>query len=726
MGTVDVDGQVDAATADGAQPDGGPDAFVGDPDPPLGVSIPGVAGQCPPQTVNAATVSAVEVVVTLGPTSRDDQQVVLRVEGGPSVTAPAPRTAPAGSGAVAFAVDLSSFPDGPLLLVASVAHSGTSSPEVSHSGRKDTAVVLLVDPVVTPVDAVSQQVSGLSEPSADILVGNATLGSTAVAQADAEGYFEAVIDLDVGANQLDVRSVDAAWNEAHEWVDRFAGSLVVDRGAGAGDVVFTEEGATRLSSSIASVGCSDNAAASFAFVRAPDLVGGDVAPDLYISCVNQLFLNDGQGHFTALVTAGLSGDRGAVWGDFDNDGDQDLAATRYTSSDLYIYRNELIPNGTVAFTRIDGMFSFNPANPEGLAWLDQNRDGWLDLFLNDGGRNELLQNDGAGQSFTAVGNAVGANTLGGVLENGSWIAATDFDVNGEVDVVVSDDVGPGFVLSGSSAFYTDVTLSTGAAFSNPHKRGLTFGDFDNDGRFDLFVSQGVQVGVSNALLQYDGVAGTFTEVSAAAGLNVPLAHDGAAWGDVNQDGRLDLVYYTAPIAGQLELVTQINRGDNNSDGTPDFDTVTQLHTLTNPSGFSPDSVLLADVDNDGDLDLLIASRNGNHLLFINPLNRPPAAGRAQNPRFLKVLLFGNGQQCNRTALGSVVLLRDCATQTLLSTREVNGGRGNGGQQSPVLHFGGLLPSRCVQVEARFLGGPHVVQQVRPIELLNQTLLIFQP
>ena len=44
----------------------------------------------------------------------------------------------------------------------------------------------------------------------------------------------------------------------------------------------------------------------------------------------------------------------------------------------------------------------------------------------------------------------------------------------------------------------------------------------------------------------------------------------------------------------------------------------------------------------------------------------------------------------------------------------------------VLHFGGVLPSRCVEVEARFAGGPHVVRQVRPIELPNQTLLIFQP
>jgi hypothetical protein len=74
----------------------------------------------------------------------------------------------------------------------------------------------------------------------------------------------------------------------------------------------------------------------------------------------------------------------------------------------------------------------------------------------------------------------------------------------------------------------------------------------------------------------------------------------------------------------------------------------------------------------------------------------------------------------------VVLLRDCATQTPLGTREVNGGRGNGGQDSPVLHFGGLVPSRCVQVEARFLGGVYVIRQVRPIELPNQTLLIFQP
>jgi len=724
-----TDAQVDGTLPDGGGVDAAVDAAPGDPDPPLGVSIVEQGGLCPAQSVNAATVTAVEVVVTLGPTSHASQQVVLQVVGADDLSEPTPQTAPQGSGTVAYAVDLSSFEDGPLTLVAAVESAGgVRSPEVTRVARKDTVISLLVDPVVTPVtlDATGQRVSGMSEPAADLVVGNVTLGVTAVAVADADGYFEAMIPLGPGSNQLDLRATDAAWNEDHQWVDRFAGSLLVDVVVGGGVVAYTEESATRLATTVGSAACGDSAAASFAFVRAPDLVVGDAAPDLYVNCANQLFLNDGHGFFTALTTAGLAGDRGAVWGDFDNDGDQDVALVRHASTELRLYRNELIPGGTVSFTRTAGLIPYNAADPEGVAWLDYDRDGWLDLFLGDGGRNELLAGGGPGQAFTAVGNAAGVNTLGDSLENGSWIAVTDFDVDGEMDLALADDVGGGFLLTGGNALFTDITTTSAAGFVNPAKRGLTFGDFDADGRFDLFVPQGAVGGGANALLRYDGANGVFTDVAVAAGVDLPLAHDGAAWGDVDLDGRLDLVYYTLPAGDRIVLWLMLNRGDTDADGVPDFEAYTQEHLLVNPSGFSPDSALLGDVDNDGDLDLLIASRNGGHLLFINPLTDPTGATRAQNPRYLRVLLFGNGVDCNRTALGSVVLLRDCATQAILGAREVNGGRGNGGQDSPVLHFGGLLPSQCVRVEARFLGGPPVARQVRPVELLNQTLLIFQP
>lgn len=725
----EADALVDATLGDGGGVDAVGDAAPGDPDPPLGVSIREQPGLNPVQTVNAATVTAVEVVVTLGPTSRSFHQVYLRVEGGGDVVEPAPLVAPQGAGIVVFEVDLFSFSDGPLILVAVVESAGAvRSPEVSHNARKDTAISLQVDPVVTPVpvDSTWQQVSGLSEPAAELVVGNGTLGATAVAVADAQGYFEAVIPLGPGSNQLDFQATDAAWNQAHHFVDRFTGALVVEVVDGGGVVAYTEESATRLANTVASVGCTDSAAASFALVRAPDLVAGDVAPDLYINCVNQLYLNDGHGFFTALLSTGLVGDRGAVWGDFDNDGDQDVALVRYASTELRLYRNELIPNGSVSFTRTAGLIPYNPGGPEGVAWLDYDRDGWLDLFLNDGGRNELLAGGGPGQPFTAVGNGVGVNTLDDTLHNGSWIVVSDFDANGEVDVAVADDVGPGFLLANAGAVFDDVTTTASAGFVNPGKRAMTFGDFDNDGRFDLFVSQGAVTPTANALLRFDAQSGLFTDVAVAAGVDLPLAYDGAAWGDLDLDGRLDLVVYTLPGVDRIALTIFLNRGDLDADSIPDFETYTTEHVLVNPTGFSPDSALVADVDNDGDLDLFIASRNGNHLLFINPLNSSMAAGRFQNPRYLKVLLFGNGVDCNRTALGSLVVLRDCASQTILAAREVNGGRGNGGQDSPVLHFGGLLPSRCVQVEARFAGGVHVVRQVRPIELTNQTLLVFQP
>lgn len=722
-----LDAGADGGAPDGAAPDGGGDAALPSLAAPLGVSIPARPGICPAQLVNSATVGAVQVTVTLGPDSRPSHEVWLRVSRDASrLVEPLPQAATQGSGSVAFGVALSSLDDGPLELTAWVTDGLAESPAVTHDARLDTTAELLVDPVVTPVSDVSQWVSGMAEDGAEVLVTNQANGATALITADADGYFQAELPLDITSNQLSVRSTDIAANRETAWVDRFGQPLIVVVMPGTGGVGFRDVSSAQLVTP-APTGCSNTAAASFAFLRAPDLAAGDTAPDLFISCVNMLLLNDGQGGFSAPALAvSPQGDRGAVWGDFDNDGDQDLLLVRQSTTDLLLYRNELRPNGTLAFTQTGGLIPIDPVNPEGVAWIDYDGDGWLDIFLNDGARNELLRNNGPGQPFSVVSDPVGVNTLGDTLNNGSWVAACDFDNDGDVDLALSDDTGAGFLLRNTGGGFTDATAATLAAFVNPAKRGLAFGDFDGNGAFDLFVAQGGAAG-SNALLRFDPGPAQFAEVAAAAGVDLPGVPDGFAWGDIDHNGHLDLVYYTVPAWDRVAVVQLLNHGDTNADGVPDFTTHSVEVTVPNPGGFVPESVLLADVDNDGDLDVFLSSRGSQQMLFANLLNDPPSGGGpSQNHRFLKVLLLGNGVDTNRSAVGSVVLLRDCASQALLGIREVNGGRGNGGQDSPVLHFGGMLPSRCVEVEARFLGGSPMIEQVRPIELLRQTLILFQP
>jgi hypothetical protein len=314
--------------------------------------------------------------------------------------------------------------------------------------------------------------------------------------------------------------------------------------------------------------------------------------DLYVAGVNrnQLFHNNGDGTFTDVTgNAGLSGVHpklgktwsiSAGWFDYDNDGRLDLFVTNYVNwslenepvcktGDIVAYcspnsytgqPNMLFHNnGDGTFTDVSESSGVGKyvGKGMGVVFADYDGDGFTDVFVsNDTYRNFLFHNNGNG-TFREVG------TISGVAynENGKSIAGMgadfrDVDNDGRPDIFVVGMIGDTFPLyRNRGADFADVTSSwgIGGATARMTAWGAGIVDFDNDGWKDLFAAcssildnseeiEHLPSKLPNKVLRNMG--GThFVDVSDSAGASfvVPQAHRGMAYGDLNNDGRIDIV-----------------------------------------------------------------------------------------------------------------------------------------------------------------------------------------
>jgi hypothetical protein len=334
--------------------------------------------------------------------------------------------------------------------------------------------------------------------------------------------------------------------------------------------------------------------------------------DLFVTGANgcQLFHNNGDGTFTDVTAhAGLarvhpdlvnSFSPAAGWFDYDNDGHLDLivinylkwsAATEpacvsngiraYCSPDSYAGLPNLLfhNNGDGTFTDVSessGIFK-HVGKGMGVAFADYDSDGFVDIFVaNDTFRNFLFHNNGNG-TFTETG------LLSGVAypENGRSVAGMgvdfrDIDNDGLPDIFETAMYNDNFLLfknMGKGQFeYATMASRLGVATRHLTAWGTGIFDFDNDGWKDIFTSNAAildnseQVNhtpyfLANSLFA-NNRDGTFTDVAAAAGasFNVPAAHRGAAFGDLNNDGRVDIV--TNCLNGKPEIL--MNRSANSN------------------------------------------------------------------------------------------------------------------------------------------------------------------
>jgi enediyne biosynthesis protein E4 len=334
--------------------------------------------------------------------------------------------------------------------------------------------------------------------------------------------------------------------------------------------------------------------------------------DLYVTGLNrnQLFHNNGDGTFTDVTSkAGVTGvipkygkawSVAAGWIDYNNDGLLDLFVVNYLNYSIataklcvqeghpaycspvdflgtpnILYRN----NGDGTFTDVSEQSHIAQyvGKGMGLAFADYDNDGFTDIFVsNDTFENYLLRNQGDG-TFKNVALAAGVayNAFGNAIA-GMGADFRDIDNDGKPDIFETAMFGEGFPLyknSGDGQFQ-DVTASSGLAAltSRSTAWGVGVFDFDNDGSKDLFTANSDILDNSmelahrpfplpNRVFRNKGGL-TFDDVSAKAGASfqIPAAHRGAAFGDLNNDGKIDAV--VTVLNGAPEIWLNHSSGQN--------------------------------------------------------------------------------------------------------------------------------------------------------------------
>ncbi|MBV9471119.1 MAG: CRTAC1 family protein, partial [Abitibacteriaceae bacterium] len=312
----------------------------------------------------------------------------------------------------------------------------------------------------------------------------------------------------------------------------------------------------------------------------------DGHPDLYVTCYghNTLYHNRGDGTFedvtkrAGVALGGMSSS--ATWFDYDGDGYLDLFVTRYNewsvATDIACMRSgnrrDICPptmylpardalfhnNGDGTFTDVTMQSGIGQEKRRGLgvAAADFNGDGKLDLFVaNDMMPNFLFINKGHGK-FEDMGMQENvAYGLSGAAQGNMGVAVGDYDENGSLDVLVSTFSDQPYTLYRNGGnFFTDVSGPTGIFKATlPYLSfGTGFLDARNLGRLDLFFANGhVMPYVSetrplqtykerNQLLLNDG-HGKFTDDKAALPADDVRVHRGACFGDINNDGKIDIL-----------------------------------------------------------------------------------------------------------------------------------------------------------------------------------------
>jgi hypothetical protein len=429
---------------------------------------------------------------------------------------------------------------------------------------------------------------------------------------------------------------------------------------------------------------------------------------------NKLFHNNRDGTFsdvTAKTGLGSSGwGQGVCIGDFNNDGFDDLFVT-YWGENLLFHNNG---NGT--FTEVGRRA--NVAGPAtrwstGCAFIDFDRDGWLDLLVThyvdfslanakDPGSNPYCQYRGLpvmcgprglktehstlyrnnrDGTFTDVSGISGIGAKGDLF--GMGVLTGDFDKDGWPDVYIASDSTPSqlFLNNRDGTFREEGTLR-GVAFSGEGMEeagmGVAAGDYNNDGSLDLLKTNFSDEAPN--LYQNDGKA-TFTDASEFAGLNRRTHYVG--WGcgffDPDNDGLLDIFYCNGHVYPELDRIHSDTTFREPSVlyrnlGNGRFEDVSRLAGAAIDTPNTGRGCAFGDINNDGTVDIIVNNQGG-----------PPSLLKfeASNPHhWINVKLVGT--KSNRSAIGARVR---CVTGTLSQIAEVRSGGGYLSQSDLRLHFG---------------------------------------
>jgi hypothetical protein len=381
--------------------------------------------------------------------------------------------------------------------------------------------------------------------------------------------------------------------------------------------------------------------------------------DIYVTCLgaNHLLRNNGNGTFTDVTQKAGVGDprwsAGATFVDYDNDGKLDLFVSNYVDFDV----NNLPEFGKGRTCQFKGVPV--QCGPRGLK----------------GAGDTLYHNNGDG-TFTDVSKRAGVSDPDGYY--GLGVIASDFDDDGLVDIFVANDSTPNFLYhNNGDGTFKEIGFSAGVAVnengSEQGSMGVTLGDYDHDGRLDLFITNFDDD--YNTLYHNDG-KGSFTDVSYAAkvaAVSLPYVGWGTWFFDYDNDGWPDLLVVNGHVYPQLPTYRQRNFVHrNNRDGT--FTEVGAQLGAPFAEKRTGRGAAFGDIDNDGDLDVVINNLDGPPQVLRND------GGNAGNSVLIKTI----GVKSNRDGIGARVKI---ISGDLTQIGEVYSGGSYLSQSDLRVHFG---------------------------------------
>src|SRR5439155_15379364 len=260
-----------------------------------------------------------------------------------------------------------------------------------------------------------------------------------------------------------------------------------------------------------------------------------------------------------------------VWGDFDNDGWLDLFVANFVpprisqARDNILYQNDRQDD----FVRVSfGINKFGTDSSFSAAWGDFDNDGFLDLAVPQGGYasrlQTLLYNNNRNGTLTLLTNSI----VSADMLNGEGCAWGDYDNDGWLDLCVGNFWGENNSLfhNNRDGTFTKITNSI-VALDGGTTKGVAWGDYDNDGWLDLFVSNLRSLdpsgGAPNFLYHNNG-DGTFTKITSGSLANELGNCGGAVWGDYDNDGFLDLFVANGFVGQSANNLLYRNNANSNS------------------------------------------------------------------------------------------------------------------------------------------------------------------
>ena len=481
---------------------------------------------------------------------------------------------------------------------------------------------------------------------------------------------------------------------------------------------------------------------------------------------NALFHNQRDGSFTDdadqmgiadLNSTGSGVSMGTVWADYDNDGYEDLLVYKWGRPELFkndqgkSFTNVTVKSGLPAWI-----------NANTAIWFDYNSDGFVDLFIGgyfredidlwhlkntkiltesfeysqNGGRNYLFKNSGDG-TFRDVTAESGLTSTRWTLAAG----AADLNQDGFPELIIANDYGLNeFYFNDNGKRFIEKGNSAMIGLSPKSGMSVSFGDTYNKGQFGIYISNITEAGI---LLQgnnfwvpiADKEKVLYENVAGKNGIEAGGWSYGAQFGDLNNDGYVDLYVangyisgekgtsywydYSKVTGGNSAIISDLKnwpdmKGRSQSgyqqnkiwlnEGTGHFRNVAKY--VAEDENFDSRAVILADLWNRGALDVIVANQNNRLMIYKNNVD----------PENHWIAFDLEGTKSNRSAIGAIVeLYRD----SKLQSQVITGGIGFSAQNQRRVQFGLGKSSKVDKIVIFWPGGSKQTVQNPEVDKIHK-------